>query len=235
MQRLHRPAVALPTLSAGAGARKAARNRAERTANPEAALEFPAHWNEADVRGALYAMHGRVCAFCLSELTRSDRGDVEHFRPKSLYFWLAYTFDNYVLSCASCNRIWKREHFPLAPGATRVTYAERERLAEEGRLLLDPVHDHLEAWLALEVVDWALWRAAGSLAADSLEQARVAETVARFRLNDDPDLVKARTDATDRALFALDKGDLAEARRLASPRAFSRTGAPCAACCARSG
>src|SRR6266481_3442684 len=76
-------------------------------------------WNNPDVRGALYAMHGRACAYCEQHLPENDRGDVEHFRPESLYRWLAYAFDNYLLSCSICNRTLKRDRFPLRSGATR--------------------------------------------------------------------------------------------------------------------
>lgn len=86
MRALLRPRIELPTLAGGPGARTAAKHLAARGEDAAASLDFPDHWNRADVRGALYAMHGRVCAFCLSELTRGDRGDVEHFRPKSLDF-----------------------------------------------------------------------------------------------------------------------------------------------------
>ena len=60
--------------------------------------------------GALYAMQGRVCAYCEQKLPESDRGDVEHFRPKSLYRWLAYAFENYLLSCGHVQpntELWK--------------------------------------------------------------------------------------------------------------------------------
>lgn len=217
MRRIQRPAVALPTLASGAGAIKAARHLADRARDPGAALGFPDHWNEPDVRGALYAMHGRVCAFCLSELTRSDRGDVEHFRPKSLYFWLAYTFENYLLACGKCNRIWKRERFPIAPGAARVTFDTRIDLPREARLFLDPVDDPVDEWLLIRFDDGFLrWAPSPSLAPGSHALSRVEETRDHFHWNDDPDLVKPRTDAVDEALCALDTGDVAEARRLAS-------------------
>lgn len=213
MRALHRPAVALPTLTTGAGASKARKQRED----PAERLAFPDHWNEPDVRGALYAMHGRVCAYCLTELTRSDRGDVEHVRPKSLYFWLAYAFENYVLSCGKCNRIFKRDHYPLAPGADRVTYERRADLPREARLFLDPVADPVEEWLTIEVGDLLYtWQAAASLTAGSTALARVTKTAEWFHWNDDPDLVRARTDAVDEALFALQRGDLVEARRCAS-------------------
>lgn len=111
-------------------------------------------------------MHGRVCVFCRSELRRGDRGDVEHFRPKSHCSWLAYSFENYFLSCSVCNRISKREHFPLLPGAPRLHYYQRQHLAEEQRLLLDPAVDPVEQWLVVDP-NLVFWQAAPTLAKDS--------------------------------------------------------------------
>ena len=42
-----------------------------------------------------------------------DYGDVEHFRPKSKYWWLAYCLDNYLVSCAICNQKFKSNVFPI--------------------------------------------------------------------------------------------------------------------------
>ena len=43
------------------------------------------------------------CGFCESEVPSTYTGDVEHYRPKSIYWWMAYTIDNYILSCRVCN------------------------------------------------------------------------------------------------------------------------------------
>lgn len=46
--------------------------------------------------------HGK-CAFCETPTSAGYYGDVEHFRPKSVYWWLAYCYDNYLYSCRVCN------------------------------------------------------------------------------------------------------------------------------------
>ncbi|WP_129791537.1 hypothetical protein [Sphingosinicella sp. CPCC 101087] len=43
------------------------------------------------------------CAFCETPTSAAYYGDVEHFRPKALYWWLAYCYDNYLYSCRVCN------------------------------------------------------------------------------------------------------------------------------------
>ena len=40
-------------------------------------------------------------------------GDVEHFRPKSKYWWLAYCYENYLYSCQMCNQRYKKAEFPI--------------------------------------------------------------------------------------------------------------------------
>ena len=86
------------------------------------------------------------CGFCESNVLKTGRGDVEHYRPKSEvsvldddpdtrgvqyesaaavtgrrpkplcstgYYWLAYDWSNYLLSCAICNQNFKGTIFPV--------------------------------------------------------------------------------------------------------------------------
>jgi hypothetical protein len=54
------------------------------------------------------------CAYCEADTSVVAHGDVEHFRPKSEYWWLAYTYDNYLYSCQICNQTYKSSNFPVA-------------------------------------------------------------------------------------------------------------------------
>ncbi len=40
-------------------------------------------------------------------------GDVEHYRPKAHYWWLAYVYDNYLASCQLCNQKFNKGFFEL--------------------------------------------------------------------------------------------------------------------------
>lgn len=53
------------------------------------------------------------CAYCESSTASVAHGDVEHFRPKSVYWWLAFCVDNYVFACQLCNQTYKSDHFPI--------------------------------------------------------------------------------------------------------------------------
>lgn len=56
--------------------------------------------------------HGK-CAYCEAPTSTVAHGDVEHFRPKSKYWWFAYCYDNYLFSCQLCNQSFKGNEFPL--------------------------------------------------------------------------------------------------------------------------
>jgi len=51
------------------------------------------------------------CAYCESKFLTVGFGDVEHYRPKSIYWWLAYVYLNYLVSCSICNQKYKRDKF----------------------------------------------------------------------------------------------------------------------------
>lgn len=56
---------------------------------------------------------GGKCAYCESPTDTVAHGDVEHFRPKSKYWWLAYCYDNYLYACQICNQVHKGDEFPI--------------------------------------------------------------------------------------------------------------------------
>jgi hypothetical protein len=69
-------------------------------------------WKPA--KGALKKDTGGKCAYCEASTDVVAHGDVEHFRPKSIYWWLAFVFDNYLFSCQICNQTYKGDKFPIA-------------------------------------------------------------------------------------------------------------------------
>lgn len=54
------------------------------------------------------------CAYCEAPLDHIAYGDVEHYRPKSIYWWIAYCYENYLASCTLCNQAFKKDKFPLS-------------------------------------------------------------------------------------------------------------------------
>ena len=68
-------------------------------------------WGKA--KPALKLESSNKCAYCEADTAVVAHGDVEHFRPKSLYWWLAYCYDNYTYSCQICNQTYKGDQFPV--------------------------------------------------------------------------------------------------------------------------
>lgn len=80
------------------------------------------------------------CAFCESPVNAVSHGDIENFRPKSIYWWLTYEWNNLYFACQICNST-KRDIFPLADETSRATNY-LDDLYREKSLLLDPCIDN---------------------------------------------------------------------------------------------
>lgn len=130
MIRIHRGPE--PTVLADARARHLAAARIAHAAGDPIAFE-----GHEVVKDDLFAMQARKCCYCEKLEEQPKYRDVEHFRPKSTYWWLAWTWENLLFSCIDCNREYKREQFPLAPGSTALV-AEQAPPGGEAPRLIDP-------------------------------------------------------------------------------------------------
>lgn len=102
--------------------------------------------------------HGK-CAYCESKYVATQPMDVEHWRPKSKYWFLAAEWNNLYPTCIDCNR--QREHaVPMPDGSEAslllgkldqfptendVFARDRVSLVDEKPLLLDPCTDDPES------------------------------------------------------------------------------------------
>lgn len=104
----------------------------------------------SDLKPVFTKIFGEKCWYSECDLTGSY-GDIDHFRPKSHskdenestilnegYWWLAYDYNNYRLSCEKCNRPYgdggKTDYFPLKPGTQPTAIPGNDDIP----LLLDP-------------------------------------------------------------------------------------------------
>lgn len=108
------------------------------------------------VKAELEACHHGKCCYC--EMRFDDHRPyaysyVEHWRPKRSsrqepdeesiwpgYYWLAYSWDNLLLSCAFCNCVNKRDLFPLEDPAARARH-HGMRIEDETPAILKPDGD----------------------------------------------------------------------------------------------
>jgi hypothetical protein len=81
--------------------------------------------------------HYGKCCYCEAPLDANS--EVELWRPKSRYYWLAYSWDNLLLSCGFCNKK-KLNQFPLEDEATRALN-HHMRLDDEKPAILKPDGD----------------------------------------------------------------------------------------------
>ncbi len=55
------------------------------------------------VQNELAKIYHFKCGYCEKDIKDEDI-HIEHYRPKSRYYWLAYSWDNLLFSCGQCNR-----------------------------------------------------------------------------------------------------------------------------------
>lgn len=111
---------------------------------------FPNKWT--DLRPLFREKQNSRCAICEKELNDVNSTDIEHYRPKTHYWWLAYNPANYYLTCAECNRICKNKSFPLYSGQIAVTYNSRKQIEDEEPLLINPLKDDPNTFFMLAFV-----------------------------------------------------------------------------------
>lgn len=53
-----------------------------------------------DIKERLAIIYNKKCSYCEQ---RVESYHVEHYRPKTIYYWLAYSWDNLFYCCPKCN------------------------------------------------------------------------------------------------------------------------------------
>ncbi len=140
-------------------------------------------YHHDQVHAALEKLFHLKCVYCESKPAASADWDVEHFRPKSHYYWLTYEWTNLYLSCAHCNQarrdrpMWddpawgpsagKLDQFPLSGSYRAIKHGDS--LSKEGRLLLDPCADQPDRHLTFDATGSAVALAGSRKAKPSIE------------------------------------------------------------------
>lgn len=148
------------------------------------------------VKKALIAAQHSKCCFC--ERKVGADGDVEHFRPKAGvrqssaaamlkpgYYWLAYKWDNLLLSCSACNQRHKKNLFPLVNPANRAT-SHNDNVTAEEPLFIHPAKINPEQYISFhKEVPYAI--GGNRLAKESIEalglDREILNEVRRDKLN----------------------------------------------------
>ncbi|MEG1739991.1 MAG: HNH endonuclease [Akkermansia sp.] len=67
------------------------------------------YYKSHDIKEKLKKIHNGKCVYCEQII---EQFHIEHYRPKSIYYWLAFSWDNLLLACPVCNQE-KLDAFPL--------------------------------------------------------------------------------------------------------------------------
>jgi uncharacterized protein (TIGR02646 family) len=81
---------------------------------------YNSRYKRDDIKNKLKEIYHGKCAFCEQKV---EQLHVEHFRPKSFYYWLAYSWDNLLPACPRCNE-HKGENFEL--NGARCSFEDNE-------------------------------------------------------------------------------------------------------------
>jgi len=131
-------------------------NIAQKPVHPSADKKKYAH---KQVKTYLQRMFGQKCAYCESLVTAVAYQHVEHFRPQSIYPYLAYEWYNLLLACEVCNSGHKGNQFPLMdasqPEENRSNPCARD--GNDANALVNPCFDNPEDFFDFDD-EWLLCR-----------------------------------------------------------------------------
>ncbi len=110
-------------------------------------------YSAKSVKNALLKAQYNKCCYCESKFLSTSYGAVEHFRPKGAakqkhgqreeypgYYWLAYDWDNILVSCERCNSSHKGNLFPLA-GQGKRAQSHYDDVKAEQPLFVNPARE----------------------------------------------------------------------------------------------
>lgn len=159
MIEINRPEQA-PDILSGIGEGETRLNCASYDSNDEAYRSGAERFNfnrniyaHRTVKDALSRVQHGKCCYCESKFSATSFGAIEHFRPKGAvkqesgaekhypgYYWLAYSWNNLLVSCEVCNTRYKGSLFPLVDEESRAR-SHRDPIDAEFPLFIDPASE----------------------------------------------------------------------------------------------
>lgn len=154
----------------------------------------PDYYKAADVKEQLQKDQFYKCAYCEKKI-EGPYNDVEHYRPKSKYYWLGHAWSNLLFACNICNRTCKKDEFPLSDESSR--HLDEKSIAGEDPLIINPAEE--------DPADYIVFNRAMAQprVVDGEESIKGRYNIGLFRLNDRKGLVAER-----KAAYELFEGNL---------------------------
>ncbi len=114
---------------------------------PKGDSTYTDRYKQDDTKAALRCAFHDKCAYCEN---KQERMEVEHYRPTRKYPWLAYSWDNLLWACSSCNTkkgsaflIKKQKAVFDAQSLANIHALATEYADSEKPVLLNPTLDNL--------------------------------------------------------------------------------------------
>lgn len=85
---------------------------------------YDSRYKTDDIRERLKQKYFHKCAYCEQ---KAESYHVEHYRPKVIYYWLAFSWDNLLYVCPKCNE-YKRDTFALYGSLADFKYSKQNML-----------------------------------------------------------------------------------------------------------
>lgn len=133
--------------------KKTTHNRRKELIAKGAYIEEPKYnsrYKTSDIKDKLNSIYHHKCAYCEDHAGQTH---VDHYRPKKDYYWLAYSWDNLICSCPTCNQFKTNDFAIKGKKATppKVTddlsdiniWSSHKYDQQEKPLLLNPERDNL--------------------------------------------------------------------------------------------
>jgi uncharacterized protein (TIGR02646 family) len=90
---------------------------------PSQEKKYAEKYRKEDIKAALREIYNDKCAYCEKNISDTFY-HIDHYRPKSIYYWQVYSWDNLLLCCEKCNTI-KRNKFEIGAGK-RVEFDKKD-------------------------------------------------------------------------------------------------------------
>lgn len=68
--------------------------------------KYNSRYKTSDIKDKLNSLYLHKCAYCEDH---AEQTHVDHYRPKKDYYWLAYSWDNLLCGCPTCNQFKTNE------------------------------------------------------------------------------------------------------------------------------
>lgn len=112
--------------------------------------KYNSRYKTSDIKDKLNSIYHHKCAYCEDH---AEQTHVDHYRPKKDYYWLAYSWDNLICSCPTCNQFKTNDFAIKGKKATppKITddlsdiniWSSQKYDRQEKPMLLNPERDNL--------------------------------------------------------------------------------------------